>query len=86
MEPLLLHADMAQRQRLRSIEAFAKVPNSTLIATDVAARGLDIKGVDHVIHYNVPVKAEVGFEEKDKKIFAFIQKKITSRKLCSKNV
>ncbi|PAV79517.1 hypothetical protein WR25_08319 [Diploscapter pachys] len=59
MEPLLLHADMAQRQRLRSIEAFAKVPNSTLIATDVAARGLDIKGVDHVIHYNVPVKAEM---------------------------
>ena len=33
--------------------------NSVLIATDVAARGLDIKGIENVIHYQIPRSAEV---------------------------
>ncbi|CAD6188182.1 unnamed protein product [Caenorhabditis auriculariae] len=56
--PLLLHAKMLQRQRLRNLERFTAEPNSVLLATDVAARGLDIKGIDHVIHYQVPKAAE----------------------------
>ncbi|KHN87221.1 ATP-dependent RNA helicase DDX24 [Toxocara canis] len=57
--PLLLHAKMAQKQRLKNLEQFSEVPNSILLATDVAARGLDICGVEHVIHYQVPKTAEL---------------------------
>lgn len=35
--------------------------NSVLIATDVAARGLDIKGIENVIHYQIPRSAEVCY-------------------------
>ncbi|KAK8029734.1 hypothetical protein PG993_011025 [Apiospora rasikravindrae] len=52
-----LHSQMAQKARLRSVERFTSAPQgkaSILIATDVAARGLDIPGVDMVIHYHVP--------------------------------
>jgi ATP-dependent RNA helicase DDX24/MAK5 len=57
-----LHSQMIQKARLRSIERFkAAKPNTTsiLIATDVAARGLDIAGVDQVIHYHVPRSADM---------------------------
>jgi ATP-dependent RNA helicase DDX24/MAK5 len=59
-----LHSDMEQKARLRSIERFrADNPNpnqssSILIATDVAARGLDIPNIDLVIHYHVPRSAD----------------------------
>ncbi|RWA13015.1 hypothetical protein EKO27_g2083 [Xylaria grammica] len=52
-----LHSQMAQKARLRSIERFTSTPagqSSVLIATDVAARGLDIPNVDLVVHYHVP--------------------------------
>lgn len=57
-EPLALHAKMAQRARLKNLERFAKNPTGLLIATDVAARGLDIPNVEHVIHYQVPRTGE----------------------------
>lgn len=53
-EPLPLHADMHQRQRLKNLDRFTVKETSLLLASDVAARGLDIPGVDHVIHYQVP--------------------------------
>lgn len=49
-----VHSDMMQKQRLRSIEKFKETPKSVLIATDVAARGLDVPQVDHVVHYHLP--------------------------------
>ncbi|GMS88535.1 hypothetical protein PENTCL1PPCAC_10710, partial [Pristionchus entomophagus] len=55
---LLLHAKMIQRARLNNLEKFAKEDNVVLLATDVAARGLDIKGIQHVFHYQVPKTAE----------------------------
>ncbi|XP_013075127.2 ATP-dependent RNA helicase DDX24-like isoform X2 [Biomphalaria glabrata] len=52
--PLPLHADMHQRQRLKNLDKFSECSQALLIASDVAARGLDIPKVDHVIHYQVP--------------------------------
>lgn len=49
---------MAQKARLRSLERFTANRNSILVATDVAARGLDIKEVDQVLHYHVPRSAD----------------------------
>lgn len=51
--PLPLHANMIQKQRLKNLERFTADPCGLLIATDVAARGLDIPNVEHVIHYQV---------------------------------
>ncbi|CAK1543472.1 unnamed protein product [Leptosia nina] len=55
---LPLHASMPQRQRLKNLERFRDDSRGVLIATDVAARGLDIPNVDHVVHYQVPKTAE----------------------------
>ncbi|XP_076382250.1 ATP-dependent RNA helicase DDX24 [Megalopta genalis] len=57
-KPLSLHANMQQRQRLKNLERFQADKNGLLIATDVAARGLDIPNVEHVIHYQVPRTSE----------------------------
>lgn len=58
---LALHSSMAQKARLRSVERFSSPnsdPSSILVATDVAARGLDIKGIDCVVHYHAPRTAD----------------------------
>ncbi|KAA8644499.1 hypothetical protein EYZ11_004597 [Aspergillus tanneri] len=58
---LALHSSMAQKARLRSVERFSSPssnPSTILVATDVAARGLDIKGIDFVVHYHVPRTAD----------------------------
>lgn len=57
-EPLGLHAQMHQKQRLKNLERFSENPNGFLVATDVAARGLDIPDVQHVVHYQVPRTSE----------------------------
>ncbi|XP_029160128.1 DEAD-box ATP-dependent RNA helicase 13-like [Nylanderia fulva] len=57
-KPLPLHANMQQRQRLKNLERFQADENGLLIATDVAARGLDIPNIEHVIHYQVPRTSE----------------------------
>ncbi|VVT46756.1 uncharacterized protein SAPINGB_P001371 [Magnusiomyces paraingens] len=54
-----LHSNMVQKQRLRSLEKFRENENSVLIATDVAARGLDIPMIQHVVHYNLPRTADM---------------------------
>lgn len=56
--PLPLHANMHQKQRLKNLERFAEKDSCVLLTTDVAARGLDIPGVQHVIHYQVPRTSE----------------------------
>ncbi|XP_043484894.1 ATP-dependent RNA helicase DDX24 [Leptopilina heterotoma] len=58
LNPLPLHANMVQKQRLKNLERFQANENGFLIATDVAARGLDIPNVEHVIHYQVPRTSE----------------------------
>lgn len=54
-----LHAQMEQKQRLTNLEKFASSETGLLIATDVAARGLDIPNIKHIIHYQVPRSTEV---------------------------
>lgn len=59
---LALHSNMEQKARLRSVERFSSPTSdagSVLIATDVAARGLDIKGIDFVVHYHIPRTADM---------------------------
>ncbi|KAJ7990735.1 hypothetical protein DPEC_G00290000 [Dallia pectoralis] len=56
--PLPLHANMHQKQRLKNLERFAEKESCVLLTTDVAARGLDIPNVQHVIHYQVPRTSE----------------------------
>jgi superfamily II DNA/RNA helicase len=49
-----IHGDMEQPQRLAELERFKKGEVNILVASDVAARGLDIKGVSHVFNYDAP--------------------------------
>ena len=53
-----LHAGMQQRARLKALDRFKSNQATALIATDVAARGLDVKGVELVVHYQVPRQAD----------------------------
>jgi ATP-dependent RNA helicase DeaD len=56
-----LHAGFTQAQRDFVINLFRKGKLKLLIATDVAARGLDIQGITHIINYDVPLDALVYF-------------------------
>ena len=49
-----IHGDKRQNVRKRSIEKFKEAHSRILIATDVAARGLDIKDITHVINFDIP--------------------------------
>jgi ATP-dependent RNA helicase RhlE len=49
-----LHADRSQSQRTAAVEGFRGGRYNVLVATDIAARGLDIDGIAHVINYEVP--------------------------------
>lgn len=53
-----LHGDMDQRQRMATLEAFRNGEIAFLVASDVAARGLDIPNVSHIFNYDVPVHPE----------------------------
>ena len=56
-----MHAGFTQAQRERVTSAFRAGKFDFLIATDVAARGLDIQGITHIINYDVPAEAPVYF-------------------------
>lgn len=49
-----LHSNRTQRERVEALEGFKSGKYEVLVATDIAARGLDIAGVSHVINYDVP--------------------------------
>jgi len=56
-----LHAGFSQPQRDYVINSFRSGKLKLLVATDVAARGLDIEGVTHIINYDIPMEALVYF-------------------------
>ena len=53
-----LHGDKSQDERLKALDAFKKGEVDLLVATDVAARGLDIKDVPAVFNFDIPFNAE----------------------------
>jgi len=53
-----LHGDMSQAQRDKTMRSFRMGETELLVATDVAARGLDIEKVSHVINYDIPQDPE----------------------------
>ncbi|KAL3696550.1 hypothetical protein R1sor_010626 [Riccia sorocarpa] len=54
-----LHAQMQQKQRLKAMDRFRSSGDGILVATDVAARGLDVPGIRTVVHYQLPHSAEI---------------------------
>lgn len=54
----VMHSDRSQRERVEALQGFKSGKFEVLVATDIAARGLDIAGVSHVINYDVPENAE----------------------------
>jgi ATP-dependent RNA helicase RhlE len=53
-----LHADRTQQERLQAVEGFRSGKHPVLVATDIAARGLDIEGIAHVVNFEVPDTSE----------------------------
>jgi ATP-dependent RNA helicase RhlE len=54
-----LHGDKAQSQRQRTLDQFRSGEAETLVATDIAARGIDVDGIRMVVNYDVPTDPEV---------------------------
>ncbi|KAJ8543432.1 hypothetical protein K7X08_005955 [Anisodus acutangulus] len=54
-----LHGDISQSQRERTLSGFRQGQFNVLVATDVAARGLDVPNVDLVVHYELPNSSEI---------------------------
>nr|GMD82086.1 DEAD-box ATP-dependent RNA helicase 53-like [Ipomoea batatas] len=54
-----LHGDISQNQRERTLSGFRQGHFNILVATDVAARGLDVPNVDLVVHYELPNSSEI---------------------------
>jgi ATP-dependent RNA helicase RhlE len=54
-----IHGNKSQNVRERTLDAFKSTRPPVLIATDIAARGLDVEGVSHVINYDMPAVPEV---------------------------
>ena len=53
-----LHANRSQNQRLRALADFKSGAVRVLVATDIAARGIDVDGISHVVNYDFPMHAE----------------------------
>ena len=53
-----LHGNLTQQKREKSMKAFREKKFDVLVATDVASRGIDVRGVSHIINYDVPEDPE----------------------------
>jgi len=54
----VLHSNRTQRERVEALEGFKSGKYELMVATDIAARGIDVAGVSHVINYDVPQHPE----------------------------
>ncbi len=55
----VIHGNRSQNQRQLALESFRRRSHRVLVATDIAARGIDVEGVSHVVNFDVPREAEV---------------------------
>ncbi len=53
-----IHSGRTQNQRQRALDGFRAGKYQVMVATDIAARGIDVEGISHVINYDVPTHAE----------------------------
>ncbi len=53
-----IHSNRSQAQRQRALDGFKRHHHKVLVATDIAARGIDVEGISHVINFDVPAYAE----------------------------
>jgi ATP-dependent RNA helicase RhlE len=53
-----IHGDFKQRERISALEGFRSGKHRVLVATNIAARGLDVEGISHVVNYDVPEHPE----------------------------
>jgi ATP-dependent RNA helicase RhlE len=58
VKAIAIHGDLSQSQRTAALAGFRRRTYRVLVATDVAARGLDIPGVSHIINYDLPDEPE----------------------------
>jgi len=58
IKSVAIHGNKSQSARESALENFKKGTIKVLVATDIAARGIDVQGVSHVINYDMPVDAE----------------------------
>jgi ATP-dependent RNA helicase RhlE len=53
-----IHSNRTQNQRQKALDGFSSGKYRVMVATDIAARGIDVEGISHVINYDVPTHAE----------------------------
>ncbi|MFZ9033068.1 MAG: DEAD/DEAH box helicase [Anaerohalosphaeraceae bacterium] len=58
VEAVAIHSDRTQGQRLKALEGFKRGKYQVLVATDIAARGINVEGISHVVNFDVPGYAE----------------------------
>ena len=58
IDAVAIHSDRTQRQRLRALEGFKQGKFQVMVATDIAARGINVEGISHVFNYDVPAFPE----------------------------
>ncbi len=58
IEAVAIHSDRSQRQRLKALEGFKRGQYQVMVATDIAARGINVEGISHVVNFDVPAYAE----------------------------
>lgn len=58
IKSMAIHSNRTQAQRQRAFSGFKEGRFSILVATDLAARGIDVEGISHVVNYDIPQEAE----------------------------
>ncbi|HEY6843087.1 MAG TPA: DEAD/DEAH box helicase, partial [Thermoanaerobaculia bacterium] len=53
-----IHADQSQSKRVKALSTFREGEHRILVATDIAGRGIDVPGIEHVINFDIPENAE----------------------------
>jgi len=58
IKTVAIHSNRTQKQRLNALDGFRSGKHQVMVATDIAARGIDIDGISHVINFDIPTFAE----------------------------